>query len=354
MAIELPAAYRCLTSTLPIHLKNSSIRVGAKVARSAGHVGGSWPHPIAVILFVTLIVGQMAASVGDLKLLKTFITSAKRPVQVISGAGVSTNSNIPDYRSPNGSYSRGHKPITHQQFVHHESFRKRYWLRSIIGWDTFQFAVPNPAHYALARLESGGFINGIITQNVDRLHSKAGSRNVHEIHGRNDIVHCLNPNCQCQFSRNVVQKQLALMNQKLLERIYDPTTSASELARRADGDTAIETNEEILREVEIVSCPKCSGVLKPQVVFFGDNVPPPVRLACNKEVDNCDALLVVGSSLEVFSVYQYIHQLQKRGVPVAIINKGPTRAEREGQPVLFKSEEDCSVLLDALANELVP
>lgn len=140
------------------------------------------------------------------------------------------------------------------------------------------------------------------------------------------------------------------MNKKLLERIYDP--ALAETNQRADGDTQIETDMAILEEVKVVACPKCGGVIKPTVVFFGDNVDPRVRLACNAAVDACDALLVVGTSLEVFSVYQYIKQCEVRGVPVVIVNQGVTRAEREGKPVT-KIDQDCTSLLHAVANELV-
>jgi len=150
--------------------------------------------------------------------------------------------------------------------------------------------------------------------------------------------------------RNAVQQQLALLNKDLLGRLYDPALDHAN--RRADGDTFIETDPVILNEVKIVACPKCGGVIKPTVVFFGDNVLPETRLACNDAVDACDGLLVVGTSLEVYSVYQYIRQCEERGVPVAIVNQGETRAEREGRAIALKVDQDCSTLLHSLADEL--
>lgn len=298
----------------------------------------------------TIMGAPPAASFNkDLGLLRAFLGRGR--IHCITGAGVSTGSNIPDYRSPNGSYSRGHKPITHQDFIKYESSRKRYWLRSIVGWDSFRLAQPNQGHYALARLESSGLVSGLITQNVDRLHSKAGSLDVLEIHGRNDFCGCLNSACGYRMPRNAVQVQLALLNKALISRVHDPALAHT--SRRADGDTNIETDAAILDEVKIVACPKCGAPIKPTVVFFGDNVLPETRLACNAAVDACDGLLVVGTSLEVYSVYQYILQCNDRGVPVAIINRGQTRAEREGRAVALKADQDCSTLLHALADELI-
>ena len=169
----------------------------------------------------------------DILFLSEFLATSKYVVS-ITGAGISTESGIPDYRSPNGSYSKGHKPMVHNQFISDELSRKRYWARSSVGWKSFSNAKPNHAHISLARLEQSNFLKHIITQNVDQLHQKAGSRNVIDLHGRNDIVSCLS--CNKKSSRNIMQAQLELLNPGYMK---STAIVGSNDKMRADGDAEI-------------------------------------------------------------------------------------------------------------------
>eukprot|EP01038_Epipyxis_sp_PR26KG_P016327 gene16327-22243_t len=202
----------------------------------------------------------------DVTKLFDFVTLSKSLV-AITGAGISTSSGIPDYRGPEGSYSKGHKPMVHQDFMKYPLSRKRYWARSMFGWKRFLEAKPNDAHYALSNLESNGLLKCIITQNVDRLHQQSGSQNVYDLHGRNDRVRCMS--CQSIYSRRIIQQSLVDLNPSFLLQHSHVMLTAD--AMRADGD--MELNDADFNQMEIPCCMKCGGVLKPDVVFFGDNVP---------------------------------------------------------------------------------
>ena len=304
---------------------------------------------------------------------------------VITGAGLSTNSGIPDYRGENGAYKKGHKPQTHQDFMGSVLNRRRYWARSLIGWGAISQAKPNGGHYALARLEQNNKIKGIITQNVDRLHSKAGSQRVVELHGRSDRVSCMS--CSLQTSRKVLHQQLELVNTKFMGRLRSSGIAFMKddsSLLRPDGDAFVPLTDELdPANFCLVSCPACGGILKPQVTFFGDNVDPKTREDADFLVSQADSLLVVGSSLEVFSVYRYFKRRQGdptstgKGnssslVNVAVVNQGPTRLDREieegkiktldpsgsggwaSPPVnlRFRSQRDCVELLEAVAARL--
>lgn len=285
----------------------------------------------------------------DIDLLLDFFRKSSYLV-AITGAGTSTNSGIPDYRGPEGSYKKGHKPMVHQEFVNQEFSRQRYWARSMVGWNRFSLAQPNNAHLSLARLESQGKLKAIITQNVDRLHQRAGSRNVIDLHGRIDRVKCLQ--CDQSASRRVVQQSLLGLNPQFRATIQQ--MQKNQHLMRADGDMELEAKD--YANLVVPKCQKCSGVLKPDVVFFGDNVPADRVAEISAHIDKCDAVLVVGTSLEVYSAYRFVDRANKRHVPIAILNFGETRAERQKLDMIhFKSEANCATLLketvDRMLNE---
>ena len=235
-------------------------------------------------------------------------------VAVLSGAGISTESGIPDYRGPEGSFKRNHQPMTYQIFLRDPFGRKRYWARSHLGWEFMAHVTPNKGHLAVAQLEHQGNIRGVITQNVDGLHQSAGSRNVIDLHGRLDRVTCLE--CGATWPRDVIQQRLAQANIGWL---------ASATTFNPDGDA--ELTEAEVHTFREVACELCGGVLKPDVVYFGENVPPQRVEQAYDLVRSANTLLVLGSTLTVFSGRRFALDAQKRGIPVAIINSGPTRAD---------------------------
>ncbi|MDZ7778780.1 MAG: NAD-dependent protein deacetylase [Gemmatimonadota bacterium] len=236
-----------------------------------------------------------------------------RPCVVLSGAGCSTESGIPDYRGPDGSL-KGRQPIRFQEFMNAPEKRTRYWARSMIGWPRFSSSRPNAAHRALAALERKGFVRGVITQNVDGLHQAAGSRAVVDLHGRLDEVVCMG--CGDVTSRTDVQRQLKLLN---------PRFEASASRYVADGDAELAAGSE--QGFSVPDCARCGGILKPNVVFFGENVPKD-RLARTWDLfARGELLLVVGSSLTVFSGRRFVLRAVKEHKPVAIANQGPTRGD---------------------------
>ncbi|XP_031280698.1 NAD-dependent protein deacylase SRT2 isoform X2 [Pistacia vera] len=249
-------------------------------------------------------------SIEDVNRLYHFFDQSTK-LTVLTGAGISTECGIPDYRSPNGAYSTGFKPITHQQFVRSVKARRRYWARSYAGWRRFTAAQPGPAHMALASLEKAGRIDFMITQNVDRLHHRAGS-NPLELHGTVYTVACLD--CGFSVGRNEFQDHVKALNPKWAAAIesLDHGSPGSDksfgMQQRPDGD--IEINEKFWEEeFHIPTCQKCSGVLKPDVVFFGDNVPKDRADRAREAAKECDAFLVLGSSLMTMSAYRLISSI---------------------------------------------
>lgn len=240
-----------------------------------------------------------------------------RRTVVLAGAGCSTESGIPDYRGPEG-VRKSRQPMKYQEFVRGESNRVRYWARSTVGWPRFAAARPNPAHFALARLEAAGAIEGIITQNVDGLHQAAGSRRVVELHGTLAQVRCLD--CGEAISRSSYHERLLALNPGWLESLDGGST---ELA--PDGDAELPARAE--SSFRIAPCDHCGGVLKPDVVFFGENVPHDRIAEAWRLFEEGDALLVVGSSLTVYSGRRFIYRAEELGVPIGIVNLGPTRAD---------------------------
>jgi NAD-dependent deacetylase sirtuin 4 len=235
---------------------------------------------------------------------------AGRRTFVLGGAGCSTESGIPDYRGPE-TLARARNPIKFQAFVADALSRRRYWARSYVGWPTIALARPNDGHRALAALEDDGSILGIVTQNVDGLHHAAGSRRIVELHGALRRVTCLD--CGALDDRSAVQQRMADTNPG-----FDGSAPVA-----PDGDADLDRVEGFV----VPTCAACGGTLKPDVVFFGENVPRPRVDAASEMLDDATALLVVGSSLTVFSGYRFVKRASERGLPIAIVNLGPTRGD---------------------------
>jgi NAD-dependent SIR2 family protein deacetylase len=254
-------------------------------------------------------------------MLSEFITNSRRLV-VLTGAGCSTESGIPDYRSPGGAWTR-HKPIQYGAFVRSAEVRRFYWARSFRGWPRFAAATPNAAHRALAELESRGKVHQLITQNVDDLHQEAGSRAVVQLHGRNRVVVCLE--CRAESPRADVQQRLAELNTDWIASAPWDHLRGDEADFAPDGDADVA--RDVVGDFRVVDCVRCGGVLKPAVVFFGESVPPDKVAYAMARVDEADALLVAGSSLTVWSGFRFVKRAADRGIPIAIVNIGPTRAD---------------------------
>ena len=233
----------------------------------------------------------------------------------LSGAGISTDSGIPDYRGP-GSPSR--QPMSYSEFVSGPGARQRYWARSHLGWTRMTRAAPNPGHLALVALEAAGRMRNLITQNVDGLHEQAGSIAVCALHGRISDVVCLG--CRSQTSRSSLHSRLAELNPGWADRHADVQV-------RPDGDVELTDTAGFV----VPGCETCGGVLKPDVVFFGENVPRARVERCFAAVDDLDpasgALVVLGSSLTVMSGFRFVRHAVRRDVPVVVVTRGPTRAD---------------------------
>ncbi|HEX3108542.1 MAG TPA: NAD-dependent protein deacetylase [Thermoanaerobaculia bacterium] len=249
---------------------------------------------------------------------------ASERLVVLTGAGCSTESGIPDYRSPGGAWTR-HKPIQYAAFVRSAEVRRLYWARSFRGWPRFEAARPNDAHRALAELEARGKVHQLITQNVDDLHQEAGSRAVVQLHGRNRLVVCLD--CGAEFPRARVQERLAETNAEWLHETNHLRGDEADFAPDGDADIGANVGSDLVGRFRVVECERCGGVLKPAVVFFGESVPrEKVELAMTR-VEEADALLVAGSSLTVWSGFRFVKRAYERGLPIAIVNIGPTRGD---------------------------
>jgi NAD-dependent SIR2 family protein deacetylase len=258
-----------------------------------------------------------------------------RRVAVLTGAGMSTDSGIPDYRGPDSPPSN---PMTIRQFTSDAGFRQRYWARNHLGWQHMDATLPNAGHRALAALESAGVVSGLITQNVDLLHTKAGSGNVVNLHGTYAQVVCLD--CGHTMSRAALADLLGALNPG-----FAAAESVGGIAVAPDADAVVADTTSF----RIVDCPDCGGMLKPDIVYFGENVPKErVDQACSL-VDEADALLVAGSSLTVYSGYRFVRRAAAAGMPIAIINRGHTRGD---ELATVKIDNGCSPMLALLADEL--
>ncbi|MFI9122575.1 NAD-dependent protein deacetylase [Streptomyces bikiniensis] len=235
-------------------------------------------------------------------------------VLVLSGAGLSTESGIPDYRGEGGSLSR-HTPMTYQDFTASARARRRYWARSHLGWRTFGRALPNAGHRSVAAFGRHGLLSGVITQNVDGLHQAGGSEGVVELHGSLDRVVCLS--CGAPSPRRDLARRLEEANPG-----FEPVAAGI----NPDGDADL-TDEQV-GDFRVVPCAVCGGVLKPDVVFFGEAVPPARVEHCRELVRGAASLLVLGSSLTVMSGLRFVRQAAEAGKPVLIVNRDPTRGDR--------------------------
>ncbi len=254
----------------------------------------------------------------------------------LTGAGMSTDSGIPDYRGP-GAAMRTRTPVTpmtYQEFVSGPRPQQRYWARSFLGWSRMHDAVPNPGHHALSRLEGSGRCSGVVTQNVDGLHEQAGSQRLVALHGRIAEVVCLG--CRDRMSRAVLQHEMAELNPDWLAR--HATAPA-----RPDGDVELDDTADFV----VPSCSCCGGVLKPDVVFFGENVPKDRVARCYEMVDAAEALLVLGSSLTVMSGFRFVRHAAKHGTPVVIVNRGRTRGD---ELATYKLEHGTSEFLSGMTD----
>lgn len=243
---------------------------------------------------------------------------------ILTGAGVSTDSGIPDYRGPNGSLTR-HRPMTYQEFQHDPEALRRYWARSFIGWRHMDEAEPNEVHRAIATLEREGYVCGVITQNVDGLHMEAGSRNVIALHGDLATVVCLA--CGHREDRKQFDARLAAANPG-----YEESIRVDKSMVNPDGDVALK--EEDIARFHMAHCVNCGSMkLKPDVVYFGEPVPAERKAQGCSLLDASGSLLVVGSSLAVMSGYKFVLDAKAQGKPVAVINGGPGRADTKADVV---------------------
>ena len=242
------------------------------------------------------------------------LLTADKPWVVLTGAGVSADSGIPTYRDAKGTWL-GSEPIQHQDFLSNPRLRRRYWYRSMNGWPDVRDSAPNPNHDAIAHFEAQGWVELLITQNVDRLHQRAGSRKVLDLHGRLDRVKCLS--CGEYYAREWLQGLLEQLNPKHIH--------GGSLTRRPDGDVELEADAEA--DMQLVDCERCGGILMPDVVFFGGSVPRQDVDRCDQAIETAAGLIAIGSSLQVYSGFRLCKQTVALDKPVLIFNEGITRAD---------------------------
>jgi len=254
---------------------------------------------------------------------------------VITGAGISRDSGIPTYRDEVGNW-KTNTPIQHGDFLQLSGTRQRYWARSFGGWPNVGNARPNRAHRALARLESLGYVNTLVTQNVDRLHQKAGHKRVIDLHGRLDQVVCMD--CGAVTPRDEIQHWLWQQN---------PHMEDIRVELAPDGDAHVA--DELISEVQVPACFRCDGLLKPNVVFYGGSVDKEIVNYLYSKVLEADAVLVVGTSLMVYSSFRFCRLAADKGIPIAAVNQGLTRADELLQ---LKVSQDCGTVLGTLADQL--
>ncbi|HZK06161.1 MAG TPA: Sir2 family NAD-dependent protein deacetylase [Actinomycetaceae bacterium] len=248
----------------------------------------------------------------DLALTPVLDVLSGHSIAVITGAGISTDSGIPDYRSP-GSVPR--TPMTIQQFMASERWRRHWWARNQVGWHSQVEAAPNAGHYALTELEQRGLITGVITQNIDRFHARAGTRNLVELHGRYDLIRC--SNCGARFARSEVSRWLDDLNPGWV------ATHMKDAEIAPDADAVLDETEDFT----VANCPRCGGILRADVVFFGDTVPPEKVSAAARITDDASSLLVAGSSLAVASALRFVRRAHRDDKPIVVVNRGATRAD---------------------------
>ncbi|CEG46479.1 sir2-family regulator protein [Plasmopara halstedii] len=289
------------------------------------------------------------ASADDATRLRKFLEKGCGKTIVLTGAGISTDSGIPDYRGPNGVYNRNKdfRPIQFQEFIGAHAYRQRYWARSFLGWPKIRNTQPNGSHYALTELQRIGMVPSILTQNVDRLHTKSGSHSVVEMHGSLYEVEC--QGCGQVTSRQSFQMALTELNPEIARwrqghRDEDIGDVASSDSVNPDGDVDISWNYD---DFVYPECSNCGGIMKPSVVFFGENMPVATRADAMERVSDANALLVVGSSLRVLSAMRLINHAHTRKIPIAIVNLGPTRAD---ELCSLRIDKPCMTMLAEVAD----
>ena len=258
----------------------------------------------------------------------TNVLRRHRAIFILTGAGISTASGIPDYRDERGEWKH-RRPMEYREFVDREAARQRYWARSWVGWKNFRRAEPNAAHHALAQLEQRGRVERIVTQNVDGLQQRAGSLAVTELHGSLARVACIA--CGESLSREDMQRRLLDLN---------PALAGLDALSLPDGDAELDAFD--TATLRLPACDSCGGVLKPGVVFFGETVPPTRVSESFAALERADAMLVVGSSLMIYSGFRFARRAAELGLPLAAINLGRTRAD---DLLSCKIERDCAEAL---------
>ena len=266
----------------------------------------------------------------ELDRLREFLERQAR-LFVLTGAGVSTDSGIPDYRDADGEWKRPSRPVQFRDFMMDAATRRRYWARGLVGWQHLHRAVPNDAHRALARLERAGRVELLVTRNVDRLHQAAGSEAVVDLHGRADVVRCMR--CDRRVPRADCQAELVDLN---------PAWAGLGVSAAPDGDADLAGAD--YESFFVPDCAACGGILKPDVVFFGESVPKERVARAMQALADADAALVIGSSLMVFSGYRFARAAADLGKPIAAVNLGRTRAD---ELLTLKVEATCAEALAA-------
>ncbi len=271
---------------------------------------------------------------SDTEQLVGFIRKHAR-VAVLTGAGCSTDSGIPEYRDDDGNWKH-RQPMQFAEFVNDESKRRRYWAQSFAGWQRIAGARPNAAHHAIVELEQAGYVSCVITQNIDNLHRQAGSQKVIDLHGVLQHTRCLD--CGVRGSRADYQSRLQESN---------PHWRAATMSIAPDGDARLSVDD--FGAFDVPGCARCGGIVKPDVVFFGEAVPESRANSALSSLDQSDALLVVGSSLMVFSGYRFARLAHEAGKPIAIVNRGTTRADALAT---HKMTANCAQLLPQAVRQL--
>lgn len=290
---------------------------------------------------ISRVVTEIASPTPDAQALGDVSRQLTRgAVMVLTGAGVSTESGVPDYRGPNGTLSR-HRPMTYQEFLHDPEASHRYWARAFVGWRVMQAAYPNRTHYALVELERAGLLSGLVTQNVDGLHKEAGQQRLIALHGDMEHVICLS--CGVEEARGDYDARAAAANPGYLERWV-----VDDVDVNPDGDVAL--SQQAVAEFRMPGCVRCgSQKLKPDVVYFGEPVPKERRDAAYALLERSESLLVAGSSLAVMSGFRFVLEAKKQGKRVATINGGPGRAD-DRVDTLWRTQ--VGPAFDALLDEL--
>ena len=277
-------------------------------------------------------IDELSIPASQLQQLTNFVQTNK-PLFVLTGAGCSTESGIPDYRDTNGAWKHA-QPVQYQDFMQRHTARQHYWARSMLGYPRVASAKPNLAHRALVELERTGLVSALVTQNVDGLHQKAGQRNVIELHGSLALTRCMD--CGHRYSRELIQFRLVEANAVF-------TQQCAELA--PDGDVRLEQVD--ISEFTVPDCIRCSGILKPDVVFFGESVPKQRVSAAFSSLQRAGGMVVVGSSLVIYSGYRFCRFAETNNIPIAAINLGYTRADDQ---FTLKLEFNCAQALSELVN----